>query len=202
MAQMLSAWDERYAGEEYKYGTQPNAFLQENASRIRPRGRVLCLAEGEGRNAVYLAGQGYQVTGVDASETGLSKARRLAAEKGVEVTFLQRDLEEYHIQPQAWDAIVCIFCHLPPVLRRPVHRACVEGLKPGGVFILEAYRPEHLEIGTDGPPTVELMITLADLTEELSGLRFDHALECVHDFSEGEGHNGKGAVVQVIGMKK
>lgn len=201
MTETDNPWDERYAGPEYKYGAEPNAFLKTQASRILPKGRVLCLAEGEGRNGVYLAGLGHQVTAVDGSAVGLQKARRLAEHNGVKIETIHMDLKEFIIEPQAWDAIVCIFCHLPPDLRKQVHHACVEGLRPGGVFLLEAYRPAQLENKTGGPPTADLMMTLASLREELSGLTFDHAAECDHDFKEGQGHKGAGAVVQVVGLK-
>ena len=119
-------WDQRYGGKEYAYGTEPNEFLVAMAPRL-PMGRVLCLGEGEGRNAVWLAGQGYDVTAVDASRVGLEKAERLAAERGVTMTTVHSNLAAYDIEPGIWDGILSVFCHLPTTLRADVHVA-EEGL--------------------------------------------------------------------------
>jgi SAM-dependent methyltransferase len=193
-------WDQRYGGEEYAYGTEPNEFLVAMAGRLPP-GRVLCLGEGEGRNAVWLAGQGHDVTAVDASGVGLEKARRLAAERGVKITTEHADLGAYAIDPDAWDGIVSVFCHLPPTLRADVHRRCVAGLRPGGVLLLEAYTPRQLAYGTGGPPVTELMMDEATLRAELAGLEFLHLQECEREIHEGAFHNGLGAVVQLVGRK-
>jgi len=113
-------WNERYSAPEYVYGTEPNAFLVEAAPLIPP-GRVLALADGEGRNGVYLATRGHRVTSVDLSPVGLDKARRLAAERGVPIDTVVADLEDYVITPDSWQGIVSIFCHLPPPVRRRLY---------------------------------------------------------------------------------
>jgi SAM-dependent methyltransferase len=193
-------WDQRYGGEAYAYGTEPNDFLVAKAPEL-PMGRVLCLGEGEGRNAVWLAGQGHEVTALDASRVGLEKAERLAAERRVTITTVQSDLARYDIDPNAWDAIVSIFCHLPATLRADVHRRCVAGLRPGGVMLLEAYTPRQLGHGTGGPPVAELMMDEDTLRAELAGLEFLHLQECEREIHEGAFHNGLGAVVQIVGRK-
>jgi SAM-dependent methyltransferase len=193
-------WDQRYAVEEYVYGTTPNDFLAAQAPRL-PRGRALCLAEGEGRNAVYLAEQGYDVVAVDASQQGMAKAQRLAAERGVRIETQVADLAGYAIPVGTWDLIVSIFCHLPPPVRRPLHHAAVLGLRPGGAFLLEAYTPRQLEFGTGGPPTAELLMSLPSLREELKGLSFVHAVETEREVIEGRLHTGRAAVVQVLALK-
>jgi SAM-dependent methyltransferase len=193
-------WNQRYAVEEYIYGTQPNDFLASVVDRL-PMGRVLCLAEGEGRNAVFLAEQGFDVVAVDSASVGLDKARHLAGQRGVHIDTVVADLADYAIVPEAWDAIVAIFCHLPPPLRREVHARAVAGLRPGGAFVLEAYTPAQLQHGTGGPPVVELMMTLATLRDELTGLRLEHAVEIERDIQEGRFHAGLGAVVQVLAYK-
>jgi Cyclopropane fatty acid synthase and related methyltransferases len=198
--QQQNRWDERYGGEEYVFGTEPNDFLKSVAARI-PRGRVLCLADGEGRNGVFLAEQGCDVVSVDASAVGLEKARRLAESRGVTIETVQADLADYEIAPEAWDGVVSIFCHLPPELRRSVHQRVVAGLKPGGAFVLEAYTPDQLRYGTGGPPTADLMPTLAELRAELAGLAFEHAAETERAVVEGAGHTGLAAVVQVFAVK-
>lgn len=191
-------WNHRYAGSAgHIYGEAPNAFVAEVAARI-PSGPVLCLAEGEGRNAVFLAALGHAVTAVDQSEIGLAKARRLAASRGVAIATEVVDLATYRIFPGAWSAIVATFAHLPPALRRRVHAAVVQGLAPGGVFVLEAYTPAQLALGTGGPKAIELLMTLATLREELAGLEFLVALEVEREVEEGCGHTGRGAVVRVL----
>lgn len=193
-------WDERYSGETYAYGTEPNDFLVEKFDNLPP-GRVLCLAEGEGRNAVWLAGRGYEVSAVDASSAGLKKARRLADARSVKIKTVHADLADYVIEPQYWDVIVSIFCHLPPGLRRDLHRRCVEGLRPGGVVLLEAYTPAQLEYKTGGPPSADMMMDRQSISTEFVGLEFLHLRERVREVHEGEFHNGVGAVVQVLARK-
>ncbi len=193
-------WDERYSSDEYVYGTKPNEYLASVANQL-PTGKVLCLAEGEGRNAVYLAEQGYDVTAVDASRVGLEKAQRLAKERGVKIKTVVADLADFEIEENSWDGIVSIFCHVPPIIRKPLHRKVVAGLKSGGVLILEAYRPKQLDYGTGGPPVAELTMTLDGLKEELEGLEIKQGAELDRDVTEGLFHTGIGAVVQVIAVK-
>jgi len=190
-------WNDRYAAAGHVYGETPNAFLAEVAPRI-PAGPVLCLAEGEGRNAVHLAALRHPVTAIDQSEVGLAKARRLAAARGVQIETKVASLEDFPIQPGAWAAIVAIFAHLPPALRRKVHQASVMGLQPGGYFILEAYTPAQLAFGTGGPKSPELLMTLDALGKELFGLDFLIAREVERNVIEGTGHTGPGAVVQIL----
>ena len=135
-----SFWNERYAAEHHVYGEEPNAFLREVASRI-PEGPVLCLAEGEGRNAVFLATLGHDVTAVDQSEVGLDKARRLAARHGARIETVHADLSDYAIRPEAWAGIVAVFAHVPPPLRKRIHREAVAGLKPGAVVQVLGQKP-------------------------------------------------------------
>ncbi len=193
-------WDKRYSSEEYVYGKQPNDFLVSVIDEI-PRGKVLCLAEGEGRNAVYLAMQGYDVLAVDSSSVGLAKAQKLADEQGVVIQTQQADLADFEIAPNDWDAIVSIFCHVPPAIRTGLHQSIVAGLKPGGMLVLEAYTPDQIQLGTGGPPVAELTMSLAALESELKGLEFFHALECERDVIEGVLHTGRGAVVQLLAGK-
>ena len=193
-------WDKRYAGETYAYGTQPNDFLRDNAQSL-PVGDTLCLGEGEGRNAVFLAGLGHRVTALDSSEVGLGKALRLAADKDARIDTIHADLAEYDLESDRWDCIVAVFCHLPPDLRRKVHGQIAAALRPGGRFILEAYTPDQLRHGTGGPANEAMMMDVAPLHDELAGLDFEIAREVVRDIHEGEFHNGIGAVVQLVARK-
>ena len=190
-------WNERYAAKHHIYGETPNVFVAQVADQI-PAGPVLCLAEGEGRNAVHLAALGHRVTAMDQSAVALAKARRLAAARGVEIETMAADLANYSIAPGAWAGIVATFAHLPPLLRRRIHREAVAGLRHGGVFILEAYTPAQLAFDTGGPKAPELLMTLAGLRGELSGLDFLIVRELERDVIEGSGHTGRGAVVQIL----
>jgi SAM-dependent methyltransferase len=194
-------WDQRYASADYVYGTDPNEFLAETIRGLDGGGRALCLAEGEGRNAVFLAGRGYEVHAVDASAVGLAKAERLARERGVHIVTEVANLDGYRIDPGAWDLIVSIFCHLPAPIRRALHREVVAGLRPGGLFVVEAYTPAQLALGTGGPPDPALMMTLAELREELNGLHFEQARELEREVHEGRLHTGRGAVVQIVARR-
>lgn len=199
----MNFWDERYSEAGFAYGIHPNDFLAAEAHRI-PAGRVLCLAEGEGRNAVHLAKLGYDVTGVDQSAVGLEKASALAQQQGVAISTAVADLATFKIEPSAWEGIVSISAHLPPVIRQRNHRQVVAGLKPGGVFILEAYTERHLDIGGIGGPKREqkdMFMSLNTLRTELAGLSFVVAQEIERDVNEGRYHKGRGAVVQIIARK-
>ncbi|MFM8272362.1 MAG: SAM-dependent methyltransferase [Gemmata sp.] len=193
-------WDERYSQPGFAYGTEPNEFLAAVAGRI-PVGPVLSLGEGEGRNAAHLAGLGHRVVAVDQSEVGLAKAQRLAAERGLTIETVCADLATFAIEPGAWAGIVSVFCHLPRRIRQPLYESAVRGLRPGGVFVLEAYTPEQLSRGTGGPKDPDMLPTLAELTEELAGLEFVHARELDREVREGAYHTGVASVVQLIGVK-
>ncbi len=195
-------WDNRYSEVEYAYGIEPNDFLVEVAGRIPP-GRVLCLAEGQGRNAVYLAGLGYSVTAVDQSSVGAERAQQLARKRGVQIETITADLAEFPITPGTWEGIVSIFGHLPPALRADVHRRVVAGLRPNGVFVLEAYSPDQLRFGTGGPGEAQqdLLVPLAAVQAELTGLRLERAAVLEREVREGSSHHGKASVVQILGFK-
>lgn len=194
-------WDERYSSREYAYGKTPNKFLEEHFNVI-PKGRVLSLAEGEGRNAVFLARQGYSVTAVDGSQVGLQKAAKLAEECGVSVELIHADLADYDIGKNRWDGIVSIFCPLPSARRKELHKKVVAGLKVNGVFLLETYTPDQLKYRTGGGSSAEAMATKESLSHELEGLKFKHLVELERDVIEGIYHTGLGAVVQAIACRE
>lgn len=193
-------WNERYSQPGYAYGTEPNEFLVSVADRI-PRGRVLSLADGEGRNGVYLASLGCEVTGVDLSEVGLEKAQRLAAQRGVRINSVHADLRDFPIEPESWDGIVSIFIQMRSPIRVPLHRAVVRGLKPGGVFVLEGFTPRQVRYGTGGPKDEDMLNSLGDLRRELDGLEFVHAVEKEREVREGSHHTGLASVAQVVAVK-
>lgn len=193
-------WDERYSESGYANGTAPNAFLASVVDRIPP-GKILSLAEGEGRNAVYLASLGYEVTGVNGSVVGLGKAQELAAARGVHITTIQADLGAFEIEQGQWDGIIACYCHLPSAIRIPLHHAVMRGLKPGGVFVLEAFSKEQLGYNTGGPKSLDMLMSLSELQQELSGLEIIQAVQLERDVREGRSHTGIAAVVQILALK-
>ena len=198
---MSYLWDERYSQDEFLFGTEPNDFLKEQAHRIPGGGSVLCLGDGEGRNGVWLAEQGYQVTSVDLSQVGLDKTRRFAKERDVTIETVYADLAEWPIEPQAWDGIVSIFCHMMPEERKQMHPRIVKGLKPAGVFLLEAYTPDQIDKGTGGPSNPDLLVTAEDITPEIDGLEVQHAQNIEREVIEGTSHTGMASVAQIIAKK-
>lgn len=196
-----SFWDDRYRSEEYAYGREPNDHVRAEAHRI-PRGRVLCLAEGEGRNAVHLASLGYAVTAVDRSAEGLRKAERLARERSVSLELVEADLATYEPPEGAFTGIVSIFAHVPAAVRRHLHALVPRALVAGGVFLLEAYTPAQLALGTGGPRDAALLPSLAELEAELSpALELVVAREVQREIHEGAFHSGQSATVQLVGVK-
>ncbi len=194
-------WNERYATRFASYGTEPNDFLREVVARI-PEGPVLCLAEGEGRNAVFIAELGHPTTAVDLSEVGLANAAQLAAARNVTITTVVADLATYDVGIEKWAGIVSIWAHVPAALRARLHAACVRALRPGGAFVLEAYTPRQLERGGEGgPKDAALLMTPEALREELAGLRFERCAEADRDVAEGLYHQGPSTTVQVVAFK-
>lgn len=193
-------WDERYRSKEYAYGTEPNQFLKQNFHHL-PKGRILSLAEGEGRNAVFLAQQGYSVTAVDTSIVGLHKAQKWAEANGVTVNWVHADLADYDFGNHEWDGIVSIFCPLLPAVRKKMYDKLQLGLKQGGIFLLEAYTPEQLLYGTGGGHSVDFMQSKKMVRTELHSLTFQHLVELERNVIEGIYHTGLGSVVQAVAIK-
>lgn len=196
-------WDERYAGAEYAYGKKPNDFL--SSLDLKPDGRqkILCLAEGEGRNAVYMAQLGYDVLAVDQSWVGLQKAIKLAEENGVNIEIEQTDLSSYQIAPDTYDGIISIFAHFKPSTREHVHHQAVQGLKRSGFLVLEAYSKEQLRFKTGGPPDMEMLYDLDDLKKDF-GNELDLMIKrkVQREVVEGKYHTGTASVIQIFGVKK
>jgi SAM-dependent methyltransferase len=198
--QTTGFWDERYAEALYAYGSDPNDFVREVADRIPP-GRVLCLGEGQGRNAVFLAQRGFEVTAMDQSRMGLVRAEALAAERGVKLATVTADLQEFRIEPLAFSAIVSVFVHLPHALRRDVHERVMNGLAEGGVYILEQYGPEQGQYKSGGPEDPARRPGVATLREDLFRLDHEIAREVVRNVTEGVYLTGLASTVQILARR-
>ncbi|ENO89322.1 SAM-dependent methyltransferase [Thauera linaloolentis] len=193
-------WDQRYASDEYVYGTEPNGFLAEHAALLD--GPVLNLAEGEGRNAVFLASRGLDVLGVDGSAVGLAKAHKLAASKGVSIRTETADLTAYSPPPGAFGAVVSIFAHLPGAARKRLHHRVEQALRPGGVILLEGYGKAQLERDTGGPKDIDMLLSRADVEADFLGCDIILSRETERDIVEGRLHTGLASVVQFIARKR
>lgn len=196
-------WDERYSHPNFVFGYRPNDFLAAQSRLLRPGSRVLCLGDGEGRNGVWLAERGHDVVSLDVSRVGLAKAEAFAAEKGVSIETWLVDLAEWveHPDPERpWDAVVSIFVHLPPGLRRRVAQTVTRQCAPGAKLILEAYTPAQPALGTGGPRDPDLLLTRAAVVDDWAGWHLDVRLVERRIF-EGMAHQGLSSVVQALGMR-
>lgn len=198
---MSLIWDQRYETPG-AFGEEPNDFLRAQEQLIRTGGpRTLCIGEGEGRNAIWLAQCGQEVTAIDLSEVGLRHAAERAERLGVKLQTIQADLARWDFGDSKWDLIVSIFCHLPRELRGKVHQGVIRGLAPGGRFVLEAYSPRQLQRGTGGPSTPELLVAPEDLRTELATMTFEHLAELTREVIEGRLHTGMADVTQMVARK-
>ncbi|MGN5518511.1 class I SAM-dependent methyltransferase [Halopseudomonas sp. Lyrl_26] len=192
-------WDQRYASDEFVYGTRPNLFLAEHAQLLT--GPVLSLAEGEGRNAVYLASLGLDVLGVDASAVGLSKAHKLAEAQGVRIRTQVADLTRYQPQAKSFGSCISIFAHLPSQARRHLHRQIAAALRPNGIFLLEGYSQAQLSRHTGGPKAPDMLLDAGELAGELPDCELLLCREVEREVIEGSLHTGMASVVQLIARK-
>ena len=195
-------WESRFAASEYVFGTAPNAFLRSQADRLRPGQKALALADGEGRNGVWLAEQGLDVLSLDFSPNALKKARALAAARHVTLRTELADLSEWEWPVAEFDVIVAIFIQFAdPPFRRKIFAGIRRALKPGGLLVMQGYRPEQLNYRTGGPSQAENLYTRALLEEafgDFASLEIDE-----HDsiVDEGGGHAGMSALIDLVGRK-
>ncbi len=198
---MQSFWDERYAEEAYAYGKKPNEFFARQLGAAPAGARLLLPCEGEGRNAVFAASQGWQVSAFDYSESGREKCRRLAEEQGVSVDYSVADAADYVYGTAVYDAVALIFVHLPAPLRTFVHRQLVGALKPGGRLIVEAFNPLQLNNTSGGPRTLDLLYTPELLAADFEGLEITLLETATTELAEGPYHIGRADVVRMLARK-
>ena len=198
----LDRWESRFAVDHYVFGVEPNAFLVRNAHRIRPGGRVLSIADGEGRNGVWLASRGLDVVAQDFSPTAQSKARRLAEARGQTLTFEQSDLLNRDWTPEAFDAVVGIFFQfLSPRERDAVFAGIARTVRPGGVVLIEGYGPKQLDYGTGGPKTLEDLYTEEMLRHAFADFAEVEVRAYDEPIDEGPGHSGMSALVDLVARR-
>ena len=196
-------WNERFDKEEFIFGTEPNQYLLEKASQhLKPNQRVLSIADGEGRNGVWLAKQGMQVVAFDASDVALAKAKQFAKENQVELEYTFSDVDSFAWHTNTYDAVIGIFIQFAdPAMRERIFQKTYEALKPEGIFILQGYTPKQLEYKTGGPSLIEHLYT----EELIRGLAQDfHILELQsyeRELSEGPRHSGMSALLGLVAQK-
>ena len=192
-------WDRRYGGADYLFGEEPNAFLQRQNHRLRPGWTALALADGEARNGVWLAQQGLSVLSVDSSAVAQEKGRRLAAARGVSLDFQLEDLEHWKWPERQFDLVVAIFIQFAgPSLRTRLFEGMQTALKPGGLLLLEGYRPEQIAYGTGGPSAVENLYTEDILRTGFPRLEILELREHDTTITEGAGHRGMSALIDLV----
>lgn len=198
----LARWNARYGAEGYLFGTAPNAFLRAETPRLRPGWKALVLADGEGRNGVWLARQGLAVTSVDFSPVGIAKAKRLAASFGVEINAILADLNHWLWPEDEFDLVVGVFMQVfDPPARARIFERMKKALRPGGLLLLQGYRPEQIANGTGGPPTPENLYTEALLRAAFADftiLRLQSHDQVIH---EGSGHDGISALIDLVALR-
>jgi len=190
----------------YVFGVEPNVFFKEQLKLIPP-GKILLAAEGEGRNGVYAALQGWMVSAFDISEEGYSKAMKLAAEKNVVINYQLGDLPSLHFEPESFDALALIYAHFSADVKSYYHQQLIKYLKPGGVVIFEAFSKQHLpyqsrnpQVG--GPKDIAMLFSIDELRRDFPDFHISYLAEEVVRLEEGPRHSGEGSVVRFVGKKK
>lgn len=198
----IERWSERYQSDDYLFGKEPNAFLARQQGRFTSGMQVLSVADGEGRNGVWLAAQGLDVLAVDAIPRAIEKARNLAVERGVTLRHECADLLEWHWGCERFDAIVAIFIQFAdPEQRARLFAGMQQALKPGGLLLLEGYRVEQLAYGTGGPKDVANLYSADMLREAFAELEILELSEYDAHIEEGSGHQGMSALVDLVAHK-
>jgi SAM-dependent methyltransferase len=196
-------WNRRFSESGYLFGTEPNGWLVEHADLWEAGQRVLCIADGEGRNSVWLAQRGLTVDAFDVSEVGVRKARDFARITGAKVNFAVADIAELRWPENLYDGVAAIFFQFAdPALRARIFEGIVRCLKPGGTLVLQGYTPRQLEYRTGGPPHASHMYTPQLLREAFAGMEILQLREYEADLAEGKGHKGRSALIGMVARKR
>lgn len=199
----MTMWDERFAGADYMFGTQPAQALTRHLPLLHKGGTTLAVADGEGRNSVYLAKQGFNVTAMDSSHIGIDKAEKLAAEHNVTPSFELADIYDYDWHAKRYDNVVAIFIQFaPPQMWERIFTGMKSALRDGGCLMLHGYTPRQIDYGTGGPSNVAHLYTADMLADHFSDMdiHLSEAYEAVLD--EGHGHQGQSALIDFIAYKR
>jgi SAM-dependent methyltransferase len=198
----MSFWDERYDTDEYVFGEAPNAFLASQRERLAGYRNALAVADGEGRNGVWLAEQGLGVTSIDASPVGLAKARRLAGKRGVSLTTMLADIADYVWPEGQFDVVAGIFFQFaPPAMRDDIFAGMIRTLAPGGLLLIEGYGPRQMQYRTGGPGILDQLYTEELLAERFSALDIIELRSYDAELAEGNRHSGLSALVDLVARK-
>jgi cyclopropane fatty-acyl-phospholipid synthase-like methyltransferase len=196
-------WDRRFSASEYIFGTEPNVFLASWHNLFKPGMRVLEIGCGEGRNAVWLAQAGCHVTGVDISTAALAKAAQLAATHNVEVQWIHADVRQWQWEPEAFDAVACIFIQFAaPEGRQRIFAGVSETLKAGGTLVLQGYTPRQVQFSSGGPRDPDHLYTPELLRHSLPGFEIIHLQEHDAVLAEGTKHVGTAALIDLVARKR
>lgn len=198
---MVEKWNERFSEPGYAYGKEPNAFFKEEIDKLKP-GRLLLVAEGEGRNAVYAARIGWQVDAFDFSQAAKDKAFQLAKEYNTSINYTVQDLNDFSPDDNSYDAAAIIYMHLPEELRAKVNRNIISSLRTGGKLILEVFEKDQIEKSSGGPKDPDLLYSLEDIVNDFSELDFQQLSKEVIDLNEGKYHTGEAVVIRFTGTKE
>lgn len=203
---MSNKWDERYAGEDYAYGTEPNAFIKEQLLHLKP-GKILFPAEGEGRNAVYAATQGWEVYAFDLSVEGRKKALKLATENGVPLQYDIATFETYTCTPHSMDAVALVYAHVPANVKDASYAKVIDWVKPGGTIIMEAFSKNHIgykkaDSRIGGPDEPDMLFSEDEIKAYFPSVDILLLEEREITLHEGSFHNGAGSVIRFVGRKK
>ena len=205
MSGQAEFWNQRYSGEGFSFGTEPNAFLASQAHRLKPGMRALVPGDGEGRNGVWLAQQGLAVDTVDVSPVGAAKAQALAKARGVEIGAQIADLLDWDWPRERYDIVAALYIHFFDGDRPRMHRAMLDALKPGGLIVLESFRIEQLEFqkshSSGGPREASMLCSRAKLEADFAGCRFLLLEEADVELDEGLRHKGPAAVIRAVVQK-
>ena len=197
---MQDEWNKRFGKEDYFYGTEPNAFVKEQLLKLKP-GKILFLAEGEGRNSVYAAKLGWDVDAVDFSISGKEKAEQLAVENSVKINYQISDLNEFVFKENYYDVIVNNFFHTFEDSRISIHNKVKSSLKAGGKYILEAFAKDQIKRNTGGPKNLDLLYSLEEINNDFQDFDFIHFRKEETKLHEGSGHEGFAIVIRFVGEK-
>ncbi len=197
---MNEFWNERFSAEEYAYGEKPNRFFRQQIVKLKP-GKILFAAEGEGRNAVYAATLGWQVTAFDLSTEGRKKAIQLSVKHNTYINYLIKGYEDIEFQPETFDCIVLIFAHIHSGKRSEYHKKLVSYLKPGGKLIMESFSKEQVFRDSGGPKNTDMLYSAEDMKNDFSDFGELHIEKTETELREGDFHIGTASVIRVLATK-